>query len=473
MKKPVLIFIAILLANAAGLHARARADEGPGMQIAGTGPADSASLLSALKQGKVSGRLRYFYMATDNRRGLSDYYANALAGKLQYKTADFHRFRFGVGAFYGSNLKSSNLALADSSTGQFNRYESALFDVENPGKNDDFALLDELYLEYTIGKSNLTVGRQVINTPFINLQDGRMRATGVEGAWVQINQLKHTQVEGGWLYSISPRGTSKWYSPGESMGIYPVGLNIDGTKAQYKNAVKSRSLAVLGVTTSLSPNLKIQVWDLFSANVSNSALLQADIQHALKNKNIVFASAQLIRQDAVNDGGNEDVTKTYFEKNGKSLSFGSMIGWKNKQWETSLNYNRITRAGRYLMPREWGRDPFFTFMPRERNEGFGDVHALMAKVNYTFQNPGIKTSFAAGYYKLPDVKNYRLNKYGMPSYTQLNADARYSFKGLLQGLDVQFLVAGKINQGKTYNNNSFEFNKVNMLQYNFVLNYNF
>jgi hypothetical protein len=33
------------------------------------------------------------------------------------------------------------------------------------------------------------------------------------------------------------------------------------------------------------------------------------------------------------------------------------------------------------MPREWGRDPFYTFMPRERNEGYGDVNADIDKYN--------------------------------------------------------------------------------------------
>ncbi len=125
------------------------------------------------------------------------------------------------------------------------------------------------------------------------------------------------------------------------------------------------------------------------------------------------------------------------------------------------------------MPREWGRDPFFTFLPRERNEGFGDVHAFMGKVNYHFPKARIKTSLAAGYYHLPDVKNYRLNKYGLPSYTQVNADIRYSFNKLLKGLEAQVLVAGKFNQGETYNNKNYVFNKVNMAQYNFVLNYHF
>lgn len=433
---------------------------------------DTTSLLSAFKRGQTNGHFRYFFMATDNKKGLTDYYANAAGGGIRFETAKFHGFQFAVSGFYIFNIGSSDLTVADSTTGQFNRYESALFDVEDLANKKDIDRLEEFYLKYNYKNSNLVAGRQLINTPFINLQDGRMRSTGVEGVWAEFNELKNTKIEGGWIYAISPRGTTKWYNTGESMGIYPAGLNIDGTKSQSSNAIESKSAALLGITTSIK-NLKLQGWNLFAENVFNTAMLQADLQFPLKNKSSLFASAQLIRQDAINDGGNEDIAKTYFEKGGKAITFGTRAGWKNKQWEAGINYNRITAHGRYLMPREWGREPFFTFLPRERNEGFGDVHAIMAKVNYQIPRSRVKTSLAAGYYQMPDVKNYKLNKYGLPSYTQINSDTRYSFAGMLKGLEVQLLVAGKINNAQTYNNSKYEFNKVDMLQYNFVLNYHF
>ena len=110
-------------------------------------------------------------------------------------------------------------------------------------------------------------------------------------------------------------------------------------------------------------------------------MFQADYEYPLADKSKLIASFQVVRQDAVSDGGNKDAAKSYFKKGSKSMSFGGKLGWKNNRWETSLNYNRITAHGRYLMPREWGRDPFFTFLPRERNEGLGDVHAIMG--NYS------------------------------------------------------------------------------------------
>ncbi len=433
---------------------------------------DTTSLLSAFKRGQTNGHFRYFFMATDNKKGLTDYYANAAGGGVRFETAKFHGFQFAVSGFYIFNIGSSDLTLADSTTGQLNRYEAALFDVEDPANKKDIDRLEEFYLRYNYKNSNLIAGRQLINTPFINLQDGRMRPTGVEGVWAEFNELRKTKIEGGWLYAISPRGTTKWYNTGESIGIYPGGLNIDGTKSAYQNSIESKSAALLGISTSIN-NLKLQVWDLFSENVFNTAMLQADLMYPLKNKSSAFASAQLIRQDAVNDGGNPDAAQTYFDKGGKAITFGVKAGWRNTVLEASVNYNRITAHGRYLMPREWGREPFFTFLPRERNEGFGDVHAFMAKVDYNIPRSGIKTSLAGGYYQMPDVKNYKLNKYGLPSYAQINGDLRYSFSGTFKGLEAQLLIAGKINNGETYNNTRYEINKVDILQYNFVVNYHF
>ena len=434
---------------------------------------DTTSILSAFKRGHFNGHFRYFFMATDNTAGLTDYFANAAGGGIRYETARFHGFRFAVSGFYTFNIGSSDLSKADTVTGQFNRYEAVLFDVRDPGNKKNIDRLEEFYLKYQYKNASVTFGRQLLNTPFINLQDGRMRPTAVEGIWMEFDDAKKIKAEGGLLYALSPRGTTAWFEIGESLGVYSTGVNVDGTKAMYNQNINSKVVGLVGIQVKAHENLKLQAWDIFTDNVFNTAMVQADLVFPQKNGSLIIAAAQFIKQDAINNGGNADAAKTYFEKGGGSISFGAKAGWKNKTWEATLNYNRITGNGRYLMPREWGREPFFTFLPRERNEGFGDVHAVMAKVNYNIPGTGIKTSLAAGYYRLPDVRNYRLNKYGLPSYTQVNADARYAFGGFLKGLDAQLLVVAKLRSGETYNNPKYEFNKVNMILYNFVLNYHF
>ena len=155
----------------------------------------------------------------------------------------------------------------------------------------------------------------------------------------------------------------------------------------------------------------------YTENIFNSSLVEVDYEKK-SGVGIWYTGAQWVRQNAIGSGDQVDLTKQYVTKGWSSSTYGLRAGWKNKNWETSLNYTRITKEGRYLMPREWGRDPFFTFLPRERNEGLGDVHALVGKLQYQSGNKPFQATIAVGQYQLPDVLNYRLNKYGMPSYRQ-------------------------------------------------------
>jgi hypothetical protein len=434
---------------------------------------DTLSILHAFKKGTVHGHFRYFFMATDNAGGLTDYYAHAMGGGIKFETARFKNFQLGVSGFFAFNMGSSDLAIPDAKTNQMNRYETGLFDIEDPTNKKDIDRLEELYIKYHFKKSNLTFGKQLLNTPFINLQDGRMRPTEAEGLWAEINEIKKTKLELGYLYGISPRSTVKWYKVRESVGIYPSGVNRDGSKSGYRGNLESKGILMTGITHEPNKNLKLQLWELYADNIFNSVMLQADYQYPLSQNSNLIAAVQMIRQDAINNGGNVDPAKTYFEKGDKSLAIGGRIGWKNEQWETTLNYTRITDHGRYLMPREWGRDPFFTFLPRERNEGLGDVHAIMGKVNYKISSTRLTTSAAFGHYNLADVTNFALNKYGMPSYNQLNIDARYKFGGFLKGLETQFLLVIKDKTGNSYDNDKYVINKVNMSSWNLVFNYQF
>jgi outer membrane porin, OprD family len=434
---------------------------------------DTTNLLHAFKKGSFHGHFRYFFMHTDNKKGLTDYYANAAGGGIRYETARFHGFSFALSGFFIFNAGSSNFSKPDSTTGQYNRYEIALFDTEDPLNKKDINRLEEFQLTYNHRNSKVIFGRQLLNTPFINLQDGRMRPTVVEGLWLESAPSKKLKLEGGWLYAISPRATTRWYSVATSIGVYSQGLHIDGSRADYANNLTSRGVLMMGGHYTAGTLLKLQAWNVFTENIFNTAMLQADLSFPLKKSQSLFAAAQVIRQDAVNSGGNPDPAKAYLEKGGKSLSFGMRVGWKNRLWEATMSYNRITRHGRYLMPREWGREPFFTFLQRERNEGFGDVHAAMARIDRSIPGKRMKISLAAGYYQLPDIKNFRLNKYSLPSYWHINSDIHYTFTGKLKGFEMQLLLVAKLRAGETYGNKKYEFNKVNMVQYNFILNYHF
>ena len=432
---------------------------------------DTNSFLHAFKHGTASGHLRYFFMNTNNEKGLSDYFANAAGGGLKFETAKFKGFQMGISGFFTFNIGSSDFLKPDPKTGQLSRYEIGLFDQEDPLNKTDIDRLEELYLKYNFHRSTITLGKQLINTPFINLQDGRMRPTEVNGLWLD-HKMKKTRIEGGLLYQISPRGTVKWYDVGKSIGIYSTGINKDGTKSEYEGNTHTKGLAMVGITHKPNKELSLQFWHLYTENIFNASFIQVEYEKELENKHTLSAGIQLFQQNRIGEGGNEEEAKRYMQDK-SSFVYSGKLGWSYKKWKASFNFSRITSAGRYTMPREWGRDPFYTFMPRERNEGLANVYAYVVRVGRSFPKQRSSVNLAVGHFKLPSVYDFEANKYGLPSYNQLNIDYRYSFKAMLTGLEAQILYVYK---GKATNeiiDDRYIINRVNMGLWNIVLNYNF
>lgn len=414
--------------------------------------------------------MRSFFMSTINEGALKDDYALAAGAGIGMLTHPLYGLQFGMSGFFIYNLSSSDLSVTDPITKASNRYEIGLFDIENPSNKNDLDRLEELYLKYNLSKSAITVGKININTPFINPQDGRMRPTLEEGLWLNILESKRIGFNGGWLWDISPRSTIRWFKVAESIGVNPMGVNTDGSRSNYKGNLNSDGIVIANLYYNPSPGLSLNYWNTSLLGILNSNMLELRFRQKKGGMNL-YQGLMFVHQDAVKDGGNTDQSKTYINRGAQSNALSLQVGMSNKKSNSSLNYTHITGDGRYLMPREWGRDPFYTFMPRERNEGYGMVHAFMIKSNLKLDQEHLQIGMAYGYYLLPDVRNYRLNKYGMPSYHQLNLEAAYNFPRFLKGLSLRMLLAQKFRAGETYNDPRYEYNKVNMLNFNLIADF--
>jgi hypothetical protein len=429
------------------------------------------NLLSYFQQGKLKGHFRYYYMHTNNEAGLSDYFAHAIGGGLHYLSAPLYGLQFGVGGFYIFNIGSSDLSEADPATGHTNRYELGQFNVLDPHNHHDLDRLEDLFVRFTRNGTQLTLGRQVIHTPFINPQDGRMRPTGENGLWWESQLSSRFTLKGAWLYEISPRGTVEWFSIGNSLGKYSVGINEKGSHSTYDGHIRSEGIGMLSAEWKMTDSSLIQLCHQHVDNLFGTSFLQ--INGGTQSEYAWLYGLQLLHQATVGQGGNPDPALQYVSKNWQSWAASIKTGIRTHDLQCVLAYTRITRHGRYIMPREWGRDPFFTFMARERIEGAGDVHALMLSVQPHHHNHRLHTEISAGYFNMPDVRNYRLSKYEMPDFWQVNADIRYHFGGFLEGLESELLCLYKGNLGETYNEASYRINKTNMWQLNAILNFHF
>ncbi|OWY21377.1 outer membrane porin, OprD family [Sphingobacteriales bacterium UPWRP_1] len=433
---------------------------------------DTVGLHRFFSKGNFSAQARNDVMATFNNGTLTDYCAWAIGAGIGFESAVWKRFQFGVSGFFIYRLAGSNLTKPDSVTNAANRYEIGLFDMEHAGNYTDLDRLEELYLRYRSGKSAITLGKQMLNTPFINKQDGRMRPTLEEGIWLTLNEIPNLSIDAGWLYGISPRSTVKWYSVAQSVGIYPLGKDINGNPSGYKGNINTRGIGLFHVAANPGKSFQLNIWNTFAENMFNTLLLQTDWEVKLK-KGIKWKSGlQYTWQTAVNHGGNDNQTLTYFPENNKANIISAKTGLEKNGWGLHAACTRITADGRFLFPREWGREPFFTFLQRERMEGMGNVHAATLTAQKDFTN-GVKVNVAYGHFYTPDVLNVRLNKYGLPSFNQLNANLRYPLGGFFRGVYIDLLYVYKGRLGNIYNNPRYLINKADMHHLNLIVNYIF
>lgn len=434
----------------------------------------NATLRHYLRQGDWSGDMRYYFMATDNHNpALSDYYAHAAGLAISYRNDSHRRLSLGTSMSFIHNVASSDLTTPDPLTGQFNRYEIGLFDIDNPGRRL-IGRIDELYVQYRWGQSRLTFGKQMLITPWLNPQDGRMRPNFQEGIYLDFRQLKRLRIEAAWIYKFLVRSTTRWLTIAESIGQYPSGVTPDGVRSEYKNNLSSLGLGILGIHYEWSPSLKLQLWNYFTENIFNTSMLQIENEWGAKEHPYRWVlGMQAHYQFAVRDGGNSEPNLAYIQAGKRSWAVSGRAAWKHLRRQISLNYTHIGDAARFLFPREWGRDPFYTFLPRERNEGYGGLHAFMVQAHENL--PRIRSQIHVGYghYYLPSPENTRLNKYAFPSYWQLNVQLQHQLDGFLEGLRLQFLYVHKEPLEGEVSNPRWEFNKVNLSLYNLVVNYTF
>ncbi len=449
---------------------------GPATAIPAATAADTAkfkSLKAYLKSGKFNGHARSYFMATDNAGDFPSYHALALGIGLGYQSAVFHGFQVGMSGFFIYNAGSSALG-TDPETGLNSRSEIGLFDALDPEDRRELGRLETFYLRYNYKKSAATFGRQKIVTPFINPEDGRMRPTLVNALWLEVNELEKLTFQGGWIFGMGPRSTQDWFSVEKSIGSVPVGRSPLGGPSQYKGNISSKGVGVGSLSFKPFAALKTNLWHYYADNLFNFTFSQTDVALPVSSQslNSVILGLQGGFQRASGTGGNSDPAKAYISNEANTWLYSGRIGFKTPFISTTLNYTRIADQGRFIFPREWGVETFYTFIPRERLEGTAGTTAVsvIADINLAKKWTG---RVGYGLTNMPDVKDVAKNKYGMPSYSQLQLMTNYAFSNWLDGLTLQALYVYKGNRGETYNTPNFIVNKVNMSQYNFVMNYTF
>lgn len=420
--------------------------------------------------GRVSGHVRSFTMATLNHGRSQDYWANAVGGLIQYETAPIKGFKMGVKGIFTHRLFSSDLSKQDEVTGKKSRWELQLFDIEHPDNRSDLDRLEELYINYHFKKSFVQIGKMEINTPLINPHDARMASYSIGGVWAEWNGWKHWKINGGWFDRTAPRSTISWHSMTEAIGIYGNGYQPNGESADYHGQVISKGIGLLGAQFKSGSGIKVNAWNYLIENALNTVFLQMN-----QKKGDWYYGAQYLRQDPIPGAGTSDSARIYYWPSERTNLFGFRVGRTMRNLQLDLNYARITRSGRFIFPREIGREQFFVSLPRSRLEGSGDVHAATLRGQYKPRNiPGFKLKAGLGYFYFPGAGiDFQFNKYGEPTYAQFDFDAKYAASKLWEGLEFEFLYVLRKSPDSLTAIPERVFNRSNFHHLSFITNFSF
>lgn len=425
-----LVVISLLLFNS--LSAQHAHDERPEIDHSDTSHVHNVK--EFFSRGKVSGHIRYYFMSTVNEGDLSDYYANAAGGVIKYHTHRWMGFQLGVGGNFIYNLGSSDLIERDEASHRTARFERQLFDITDPENKYDMDRLEELYINWHYKDLNVTFGKQEFYTPLVNPQDGRMKPYLVDGLWIDYSPGEEWLFNGGWIHKISPRSTVSWYKVDEAIGLYGTGLNPDGTPSDYAGNISSLGMGILGAQR-IKGDWSIQVWDYYIDNILNAAFFQADY-----TPGNWITGVQYLREDPLHNGGAENDSEAYYASDQNTNLFSFRFGRRLNDISLTANYTTVLETGRFLFPREFGREQFYTTIGRGRIEGMGGAQTFMLKAHWIPKShPSLSVEVDAGRTWTPGFENVETNKYYADSYDQYNLDVRYQFAGIWQGLVIRFL----------------------------------
>ncbi|MBC5994370.1 porin [Pontibacter sp. SD6] len=418
-------------------------------------------------KGEVEGHVRNYFMATWNHRSLSDNYANAIGAEIAYKTATFHGFRMGFAGLFTYNLFSSNINERDPISEKHPKLELELFDIEDPENKADLDRLDELYLEYSSDWLKAKAGRFSFTSPLMNPQDTRMKPYSFQGIQVQVPLQQKGILTLAWFDHFSPRSTVEWFKAGEAIGIFSLGIDANGDPSGYPHHTQTRGVAVAGLQFKQSTRLSTDFWNYWIENVSNNSYGHAVLEVAPRVK----VGVEGLYQFRVGNGGNPETKLAYFPDQQQWLA-GGMLAYEPVNWHLSLNYLHTAGEGRFLFPREWGREQFFATLSRGRMEGTGKSDMVVAKVRKQWSGR-FSSEAAVAKAWLPGAQDYRYNKYGATSYLGWVADLNYKpANPVLNGLSFRLLYIGRVSPGSDmplkdmyYNTNFHNINFVTQLTF--------
>ena len=275
------------------------------MEIYNVLPEEATNPLEIFTKSVWYGRLRmnYFkwlwdegrYYKKGRWRDRIDPTGFGFGGSIIYKTAPFYGVSATVG-FYGTH-DLSVLDEDDALFGKSGKDTFSRFDVMDKG-DWGMAVVAQAYLEFKYRKTDLRIGRMIVECPFVKSNDTKMIPNTMRGVHLVTKEIPHTKFQ--FMYfdrqklrdhtnfhdvltfnwkNTDPNGVTKWHKwANQDDSAIHKGLSYENMEA-YGMHTRNR-LIIVGLTSKgflkQLPQLKLDLWNALVPDMFDTFLGEAN-----------------------------------------------------------------------------------------------------------------------------------------------------------------------------------------------------
>lgn len=282
-------------------------------------PGSVNSIGEMFTQGEVYGRVRsnMFWWDWENDYeaygGTGDNNIWAVGGSLVYKTGFYKGFGATAG-FYGTvPLMSDNLVTNGCSTDGCTNSGKAGKDgyrTSMDGTESSIGVVAEAYGEYKTGKTDLKIGRQMIESTMLASNDTKMIPNTFEAAVIENKDIPNTTVRAGYVMSQKLRDHQTFHSIlayDSGTGSSKVAKVNENDDSGVHKGLSLKNMRTLGVDTypemvlitaenKSIPNLKLDAEYIDINGFFSTAIAEANYQIALGNGWTLTPGVRYLRQ---------------------------------------------------------------------------------------------------------------------------------------------------------------------------------
>ncbi|MCF8112203.1 MAG: OprD family porin [Desulfobacteraceae bacterium] len=356
-------------------------------------------LVSAFKQASVSGSLRIYHWEKDfdNTPSEQDAKSTAIGGIFSYETAPL----FGISAGFGFRTAQSIFSDDDYGT-----YFGLLQGGSAPNSNKSFTGLAEGFLRYSNYNTIVTLGRQYIDTPYMNPHDVRLVPKSFEGLSVVNTSLRKLELNAGYFTHYMGWTDDDYVSMTET---------IAGNKA-----VDTKGNYYLGLRYKPIKGMDLGLWGYKFTDTYNLIFVRAKYFKVFNSYWKGFIDARATKFDSAGDELAGDID-TY--------TYGFIGGLMYKDWTLIL-----------MAQQNGDDDPVEPFghsrscTTQENRAEFAEETGLSAKLGYDFGGLGLRGLSAYVKYSDFDNPDNPADKNWAQDRDELEFCMEYKFDGAFEGL---------------------------------------